>query len=580
MKQLTQKLKNGEMKILEVPFPALTTGNILVRTYYSVISAGTEGRTVADARKGYIAKAKTRQKEVNQVIEKIKTTGFLETYNVVMNKLEAPSPLGYSCTGEVIALGQDVRDIRVGDYVACGGQGAYHAAVVSVPRNLCVKVSEGVNLKHAAFTTVASISIQGIRQAQLAFGESCVVIGLGLVGLLTIHVLNAAGIRSIGIDIDERQVELARKNGALLALNRNRTNIEGIISDFTRGYGADAVIITAASLSTDPINLAGALCRKKGKVVIVGRVPTNFDRTNYYNKELDIKMSTSYGPGRYDKNYEEGGNDYPIGYVRWTENRNMQSFVDLLSQKKINLDKIITHSFDLSEALEAYQMILGRSEKFAGILIKYDLAGELKRKVILNDCKYQPTDVNVGLIGAGSFAQNILLPRMNRLCNFIGVATAKGSSARYVADKYKFNYCTDSVTDLFDDDTINTMFIATPHHLHAEYVVRCLNKGKNVFVEKPLSINLEELEKIKRVYKESNDLPRLMVGYNRRFSPHVREIKKRFSDVQPKAIIYRINAGILPADHWMHDPKIGGGGLSVRYAILLTSSCLLPAVIF
>ncbi len=559
MLQLALSLKTGKMKLLEVPFPALLEGNVMVRNHYSVISAGTESRTVKDASLGYIGKAKARQKEVKQVIETIKTNGLLETYKIVMNKLEAPSSIGYSCAGEVIALGNEVNDLKVGDYVACGGQSAYHAEVVSVPRNLCVKVLEEVDLKHAAFTTIASISIQGIRQAQLALGESCVVIGLGLLGQLTIHVLNTAGIRSIGIDIDERKVKLANENGALLALNRNQANIEDIILGFTNGYGADAVIITAASSSTDPINLAGALCRKKGKVVLVGRVLTNFDRTNYYNKELDLRMSTSYGPGRYDKTYEEKGNDYPIGYVRWTENRNMQSFIDLLNQKKVKIDGLITHIFDIKKAPEAYQMILKKSEKFTGILIKYDIEKELKRKVILADLKYPCADANIGFIGAGSFSQNILLPRMAGLCNFVGVTTAKGRSARYVADKYKFSYCTDNVDDIINDDEINTLFITTPHYNHTEYAIRGLTEGKNVFVEKPLSINLKELEEIRKVYEGRTDSPRLMVGYNRRFSPHVQELKKRFLDIQPKAISYRINAGVLPADHWMHDPEIGGG---------------------
>jgi polar amino acid transport system substrate-binding protein len=559
MQQLTQQLKSGKMEILEVPFPALNKGQILVRNHYSVISAGTEGRTVTDARKGYIAKAKSRQKEVKQVLDMIKTSGLLPTYKVVMNKLEAPSPLGYSCAGEVIAVGEGVNNFKVGDRVACGGQGAFHADVVSVYKNLCVKIPKNINIKHAAFSTIASIAIQGIRQADLRFGENCVVIGLGLIGQLTIQILNAAGIKTIGIDIKDQQVELAEANGADLALNRNQNNLEKVIEDFTDGYGADAVIIAAASSSTDPVNLAGSLCRKKGKIIVVGRFPTNFDRTHYYLKELDLRMSTSYGPGRYDSEYEEKGIDYPIGYVRWTENRNMQAFIDLLAKGKIDLTKLLTHEYNLFEAPEAYDMILKKTESFTGILIKYNIDKVLKKEVIVTSRKYSPEEVNVGFIGAGSFAQNTLLPHAKGLCNFIGVATARGSSAKYVADKYNFNYCSDNAEKIICDEKINTLFIATRHNLHSEFVLKGIMKNKNVFVEKPISINLEDLEKIKNVYETLNNPPRLLVGYNRRFSPHIVELKKRYLDNVPKSINCRINAGIAPKDHWAHDPEIGGG---------------------
>ena len=327
MQQLTQQLKSGKMEILEVPFPSLGKGQVLVRNYYSVISAGTEGKTVSDARKGYIAKARSRQKEVKQVIELIKINGLLVTYKLVMNKLEAPAALGYSCAGEVIGVGEGVDNFKVGDFVACGGQGAYHADVVSVYQNLCVKAPPTVELKHAAFATIASIAIQGIRQADLRFGESCVIIGLGLVGQIAVELLNAAGIKTIGVDIDDKQVEAAKKCGAAFSFNRTQQGIEKSINEHTHGIGADAVIITAATSSLDPINFAGEICRKKGKVVIVGAVPTGFERTNYYKKELELLMSSSYGPGRYDINYEEKSIDYPVGYVRWTENRNMQSLL-------------------------------------------------------------------------------------------------------------------------------------------------------------------------------------------------------------------------------------------------------------
>ena len=570
MDQLTQDLKKGHMQILEVPFPVLGKGQVLVRNHYSVISAGTEGKTVSDARKGYIAKAKARQKEVKQVIDMIKTRGLADTYKTVMSKLEAPSALGYSSAGEVIGVGEGVTQFKVGDLAACGGSSAVHADVAAVPVNLCVKVPGQVDLKHAALATIAAIALQGIRQADLRLGENCIVIGLGLIGQITIQLLNASGITSIGIDIKEEQVRLAQQNNAALALNRNKEDIEEMILQHTNGHGADAVIITASSSSTDPVELAGKLCRKKGKVVIVGGVPTGFSRADYYKKELDLRMSCSYGPGRYDPQYEEHGQDYPIGYVRWTENRNMQAFIDLLAKNKLNMDFLITHVFDLIDAPEAYRMILERSEPYCGILIRYDTEKELKSKVILKEKSFSSAEPNVGLIGAGSFAKNVLLPGMKGLGNLVAVAAAHGNSARYAADKYGFNYCTDKADEIIEDEKINTVFIATRHNLHAEYVIKALKKGKNVFVEKPLALTVHELEEIHRLYHSPltthhsplptpHSPPRLMVGFNRRFSPYILKVKSLFLPEQPKAMNFRINAGALPKDHWVHDSEIGGG---------------------
>ncbi|MGE0568507.1 MAG: zinc-binding alcohol dehydrogenase, partial [Bacteroidia bacterium] len=352
------------MEILEVPFPALNKGDVLVRNYYSVISAGTEGKTVTDARKGYIAKARSKQKEVKQVIEMIKRNGFLSTYQLVMNKLDTPSALGYSCAGEVIAVGAEVKGFKVGDKVACGGASASHADVVAVPVNLCVKVPESVDLKHAAFATIAAITIQGIRQAELKMGENCLIIGMGLLGQLTAKILKASGVKTICVDVADKQVSQSKEAGIENVYNRNTAGIEDLISQFSKGNGVDAVIITAGTSSIDPIEFAGSSARKKGKVVIVGAVPTGFDRANYFKKELDLRMSMSYGPGRYDPNYEEKGMDYPIGYVRWTENRNMQSFIDLLASNAISIEKLISHTYTLEEAPSAYDMILSKIQAY------------------------------------------------------------------------------------------------------------------------------------------------------------------------------------------------------------------------
>jgi predicted dehydrogenase/threonine dehydrogenase-like Zn-dependent dehydrogenase len=558
MQQLTQQLKSGKMEILEVPFPALNKGYILVRNQYSVISTGTEGKTVTDARKGYLAKARSRQKEVKQVLEMVKTNGLLPTYKLVMNKLEAPAELGYSSAGEVIAVAEGVTTFKVGDYVACGGNTASHADIISVPVNLAVKVPKTVDLTQAAFSTIASIAIQGIRQAEIQMGENCLIIGMGIIGQITYKILEASGMNPIGIDVSENQINLSKKAGINHVYNRNDEGIEQIIQNFTNGYGADAVIITAGSSSLDPVEFAGTTARKKAKVVIVGAVPTGFSRANYYKKELDLRMSMSYGPGRSDANYEEKGIDYPIGYVRWTENRNMQNFIDLLSTKRLDISGLISHTFLLEDAPKAYDMILEREEPFSGVVIKYDDSIPSTKRVELKNKTFSPEDVNVGFVGAGSFAQGSLLPNMKGHCNFIGVATGRGNTAKYVGDKYAFNYLAKNADEIINDQKINTVFITTRHNLHAEYVQKSIKTNKHIFVEKPLAMNESELSEIKEQYEQSEG-NHLMVGFNRRFAPAVKELKKLFLPEQQKSIVIRVNSGIMPVEHWVNDPEIGGG---------------------
>jgi polar amino acid transport system substrate-binding protein len=362
----------------------------------------------------------------------------------------------------------------------------------------------------------------------------------------------------IGVDISEEQIMAAKKAGILHVYNRNANGIEDLLLQHTQGQGADAVIITAGTSSLDPVNFAGEIARKKAKVVIVGAVPTGFDRANYYKKELELIMSSSYGPGRYDAHYEEKGQDYPIGYVRWTENRNMQSFVDLLASEKLDISGLITHTFPLEQAEKAYNLIHDKTESFTGILIQYDTEKELKKSVILDHKTVAEKVVNVGLIGAGAFAQNVLLPQMKGHCNFVGIATAKGNTARYVADKYGFSYCGSSAAEVIEDEKINTVFVLTRHDTHAGYVLEAIKNKKHVFVEKPLAMNEEELEKIKIAYEKAG-AGQLMVGFNRRFAPAVQKVKSLFTDEQAKSIQMRINAGQLPADHWVNDPEVGGG---------------------
>ena len=476
----------------------------------------------------------------------------------MMNKLDAPSALGYSCSGEVIAVADDVTEFKVGDRVACAGAGAVHAEVVAVPKNLCVKLPDGVSCNEGAFATLGAIALQGIRQADLRLGESCAVIGLGLIGQLTIQMLNAAGIKAIGVDIDKNMVALSKEIGANHAYDRNIEGLENIILENTNGYGVDAVIITAATSSTDPVDLAGEIARKKGKVIIVGSVPTGFKRPNYYKKELELRMSSSYGPGRHDRQYEEAGIDYPYGFVRWTENRNMEAFVDLVSQKKIELQKLTSHVFDFKEAPKAYQLILDKTELFTGILLKYDTTKKISSRVDLKEVKASVSEPAVSFVGAGSFANNVLLPALKGNCTFVGISSSRSNNSRNIADKYSFSYCTDKVAELFNDKNTNTIFVATRHDSHANYVLEAIKAKKHVFVEKPLCLHLEQLEKIKTEQEQSNSL--LMVGFNRRFAPQIQKIHSILKATnQPVAINYRVNAGTLPKDHWIHDLSVGGG---------------------
>ncbi|MFM7216870.1 MAG: bi-domain-containing oxidoreductase [Bacteroidota bacterium] len=557
MQQLVQQLRNGEMQLLEVPFPALPSGCVLVRNHFSVISTGTEGKTVKDARAGLITKARSRKEDVAKVLKAARTYGLLDTYRMVMNRLDAPSPLGYCCAGEVIAIASDVTGLKVGDRVACGGNTAVHAEVVAVPMNLCVRIDTTVPLDSAAFTTLGAIALQGVRQADLRLGENCAVIGLGLVGQLTIQLLKASGVKAFGIDVDPRPVRLASTCGADLALERNREDLENVLLEATGGHGVDAVIITAAADSTDPIDLAGVIARKKGRVIVVGAVPTGFKRTHYFRKELDLRMSGSYGPGRYDSEYEEGGIDYPYAYVRWTENRNMQAFAELLREGKLKVDQLVSHRFAFNEAVKAYDMIVERTEPFTGVVLEYDTQAELLPSVQLKEQSFDASLPNIGLVGAGSFAQSFLLPAIKGHAGMVMLATSRPNAARDIGQKFGFAAVTGNSEEVFRDSRVNTVFVATRHDSHASYVLRALEAGKHVFVEKPLCLDPTELDAIRQ--RLASGSSRLMVGFNRRFAPFTRTLKEKMAVGSAIAIHYRINAGTVPPDHWVHDPKIGGG---------------------
>jgi predicted dehydrogenase/threonine dehydrogenase-like Zn-dependent dehydrogenase len=583
MKQLTQKLKDGKLKIVEVVPPSLLPGQILVKSHYSVISAGTEGSTVSTARKSLVGKAQERPQQVKQVIDVLTAQGPVQTYRAVMKKLEAHSPLGYSCAGEVLEVAPGVQGFSPGDLIACGGVGyANHAEIVAVPVNLSVKLPPEARLDLAAYNTIGAIALQGVRQADLRLGETCVVIGVGLLGQLTCLLLKAAGIRVAGLDVRQDVVEIARQNCADLALTMDSPGLVRSIEEFTDGHGADAVIITAATASLGPINLSGQLLRKRGKVVIVGNVPTGFDREPYYyRKELELKMSCSYGPGRYDTRYEELGEDYPVAYVRWTENRNMQAFQHLVHSGRLSMDYLTTHSFKLDSAPSAYDLILNNEEPYLGILVEYDHNKPLSReKVILNTPPQRDSrHANIAFIGAGSYAMSHLLPNIKGTGAVLNaILTSRGTSSLSVAERFGFQYCTSQEEDIWTDSKINTVFIATRHDSHADYTRKALQAGKNVFVEKPLCLTIEELDEIssdlEKLHEQGRN-PALMVGFNRRFSPLTKTMMEHLGS-GPLAMTYRINAGHMPADAWMQIPEIGGGriiGEACHFIDYLTFVC-------
>ena len=562
MKQVIQNFKTGELSVAEVPAPALSRGFVLVRNHFSLISAGTERSTVATAQASLLGKARQRPDLVRQVIDSVRSNGLLETLNRVRTKLETLKELGYSSAGTVLASCDDQGRFHPGDRVACGGGGyASHAGVVAVPQNLVVKVPDAVGLDAAAFTTLGAIAMQGVRQANPKIGEFVCVIGLGLLGQITAQILRANGCQVFGVDTSTSMVSLAAGNSCHEARSRTDTGLDSAFAIFTEGHGFDSVIITAAAQSADPVELATAILRQKGTIVVVGAVPMNIPREpHFYKKELELKISCSYGPGRYDNVYEEQGHDYPYGYVRWTENRNMQSFVTLLSDGSVDVQPLITHVFDIEQAGKAYDIVTGKvSEPHLGIVLKYPEIPETRNtaatpKVTLGSVQ-KPT---IAFIGAGSFAQKFLIPFARENGELVSVATIRGVTAKSVADKFGFKSYSTNTQEVLADSAVNTVFIATRHDTHATFAAAALEAGKNVFVEKPLALAQDELVKVVEVARLQNNC-RLMVGYNRRFSPLARQAKATFEPIPaPLLINYRVNAGFLPREHWTQTEQGGG----------------------
>ena len=545
-------------------------GFLIVQNAYSLVSAGTERGVVDFAGKSLLGKATSRPALVKQVLTKARKEGILNTIDAVRNRLDQPIALGYSCAGVVL---EDQNGHYLGQKVACAGAGyASHAEVVAVPVNLMASVPDSVDLESAAFTTLGAIAMHGFRLSSANLGESVGIIGLGLVGLLAAQIAKAAGCRVVGIDLDESRVQLAVKLGIDLGISSAGCSMDETAAEvmsFTDGRGLDASLIAAATSSSAPVELAGLLARDRGAVVAIGDVGLEIPRPQYYGKELTFKVSRAYGPGRYDDNYEIKGGDYPIGYVRWTENRNMEAFLDLLANRKVDVQSLVTHKFSISEAASAYDLISGNSdEESLGILLEYPDSPNLTRRIELDDrtpTKSTPQEsCVVGLIGAGAFATGTLLPAMREVpgIQLHGVCTASGLNARHVAEQFGFQYCTTDPSEVFNDEKINTSVILTRHNLHAALTIESLKAGKNVFCEKPLTLTEEDLKSVVQTYwnvsKEKALL--LMVGFNRRFSPLARKLKEFFQPIgEPKFIQYRVNAGYLDSGHWVQDFEQGGG---------------------
>lgn len=579
MKQVLQHAQSGEITVEEVPAPQLLPGCVLVRIAASVVSAGTERASAEFARKNLLQKARSRPDLVREVIAKVQRDGIFSAIQAVRSRLDQPQSPGYSSAGTVIAVGEGITDLRPGDRVACAGGGfAVHAEIACVPRLLVARIPDGiagaeVSFNEAAFATLGAVSLHGIRTAEVKLGDLVALIGLGLLGQLTLQLLKAAGCRVVGMDIDPARADVARQMGAD-AVASSESSFRDLCNETSRGNGVDSVLITAETSSSAPVNLAGAVARDRAIVVALGTVGIDIERKTYYEKEIDFRISRSYGPGRYDTAYEQKGRDYPIGYVRWTETRNMEAFVQLLADRKVNIGRLITHRFPVERAKSAYDLITGRTqEPFLGVVIEYSSAGDESRTLALvpgpapaapGSQRGAESIVSVGLLGAGVFAAGTLIPALKALpgTNLIAVCTATGAHAQHAMHKFSFRYCSTDETKLITDPEISTVVIATRHHLHASQVMAALAAGKHVFCEKPLCLTESELRSIAHAYLgiAASARPALMVGFNRRFAPMILRMKSFLSPIsEPQALHYRINAGYLAPDHWVNDREQGGG---------------------
>ena len=554
MKQIVQNLKTGETLLIEVPIPCVKPGHILIKTHNSLVSLGTEKMLVDFGKSNYFQKAIQQPEKVKQVLSKIKTDGLKPTLDAVQRKLDEPITLGYSNSGEVIGVGQGVEGFAVGDRVVSNGP---HSEVVNVPENLVAKIPDNVTYEQAAFTVVGAIALQGIRLIKPTFGETIVVTGLGLIGLLTIQILKANGCRVIGLDFDSNKIDLAKRFG-VEAYDPGEFDVVGLIENLTNGVGVDGVLITASSKSNDVISQSANFCRQRGRIILVGVIGLSINRSDFYKKEISFQVSCSYGPGRYDPNYEDKGLDYPIGFVRWTEQRNFEAILNAISDKQINVDSLITEKKELNKYSDIYSA-LDKRGSIASILSYRPNELDVIREVVIKKNDFSKTRGTIGVIGAGNFTRGMILPALEKIgANMKYIASSSGLSATNLAKKYNIAVSTSDMDVIFDDPDVDAVVITTRHNSHANQVIKALESGKHVFVEKPLALSIEDLDVIEQVFNQSRKS--LIVGFNRRFSPFIRKARNLLNrECHPINVIATMNAGFIAMDHWVQDIEVGGG---------------------
>ncbi len=555
MKQIIQDLKSGETILEEVPVPQVRSGHILIRTHRSLVSLGTERMLVNFGKAGYISKARQQPEKVKQVLQKVKSDGLKPTVEAVMRKLNDPLPLGYCNAGEVVAVGKGVSDFKVGDRVISNG---HHAEVVCVPKNLAAKIPDEVSYEEASFTVIGAIALQGVRLLDPTFGETIVVTGLGLIGLMAAQLLMANGCEVIGLDFDPQKVALAKSWGVNAIAVTDTTNPVALVENLTGGAGADGVLITASTKSDEVISQAAQMSRKRGRIVLVGVIGLNIQRSDFYEKELSFQVSCSYGPGRYDEEYETKGNDYPMPYVRWTEKRNFEAVLNAVAKGRLDVKGLISEEIELDD----YGNIYNNIDKAKGIayVLKYPAtARQENTNVLVTDKQFEGKKGVLGVIGAGNFTKAMILPTLKKLnADIKYIASARGLSGTTTAKKYGIANSTTNYSDILSDNEVDAVLITTRHNQHATQVVEALQAGKHVFVEKPLAINRTELAEIVAAWQQQNSM--LTVGFNRRFSPFIQDAKKQLgNDNTPINVIATMNAGFIPADHWVQDMETGGG---------------------
>lgn len=564
MKQILQNLKTGVTELAEVPCPQPGAGQLLIRTTHSLISAGTERMLVDFGKAGLIEKARQQPDKVRMVLDKIKTDGLMPTLDAVRSKLAQPLPLGYCNVGEVLEAGRGVGGFAVGDRVASNGK---HAETVSVPVNLCARVPDAVSDEAAAFTVVGAIALQGIRLAQPTLGEAVVVTGLGLIGQIAVQLLRAHGCRVLGIDFDAAKLEMARSFGAdVVNLGMGEDPVQAA-ERFSRGRGVDAVIVTAATKSSEPMHQAALMCRKRGRIVLVGVTGLELSRDDFFKKELTFQVSCSYGPGRYDPDYEEKGQDYPVGYVRWTEQRNFEAVLDMIADGRLDVKPLISHRFALDQSEQAYELVGGAGPSL-GILLQYPAAQHKPTAVLREPTVALGSDVRatgttggaaLGFVGAGNYATAVLIPAFKAAgARLKTVASSGGVSGLHAGRKFGFEATTTDTASVWADRAVNAVVVSTRHDSHAGLVLKALAAGKHVFVEKPLCLTLQELAQIEAAQAVSASM--VMVGFNRRFAPQVRKVSDLLKGAAgPKSFVMTVNAGAIPAEHWTQDSEVGGG---------------------